>query len=149
VNGKFLKGERKVLKMSFRNEIEPVVWTKHHKSNNGGGDGRHEIVQRPQDPSGVGAAMRKLDSDGEPPPTLAKVSVEMVKEVQAARTAKGWSQKQLAQNLGIDVAIIRDLETVSKIAPKGGNQTLAIIAKRTGVKIESRFAKFKASTPVQ
>jgi putative transcription factor len=63
------------------------------------------------------AAMRKLDEETENLKHK-KVSTELRFQIQKARTAHGWTQKELAAKVGIKPIIINEYES-GKAIPKG------------------------------
>ena len=63
------------------------------------------------------AAMRKLDGEHEKL-KHEKVSTEFRFQIQKARTAHGWTQKELAAKVGVKPIIINEYES-GKAIPKG------------------------------
>ena len=63
------------------------------------------------------AAMRKLDEETENLKHK-KVSTELRFQIQKARTAHGWTQKELAAKVGVKPIIINEYES-GKAIPKG------------------------------
>lgn len=63
------------------------------------------------------AAMRKLDDEHEKIKHQ-KVSTELRIQIQKARTAHGWTQKELAAKVGVKPIIINEYES-GKAIPKG------------------------------
>ena len=77
------------------------------------------------------ANLKKLDA--EELPVVEKVSHDLSKQIQNARTGKGWTQKELAQKLNITPRVIQDYEN-GKAIPDG--QLLANMSRLLGVKLK-------------
>jgi putative transcription factor len=76
---------------------------------------------------------KKINDDGDFVPPAEKISHSLKIQIQQARTAKGWSQKELASQLGIQPGIVKDYEN-GKAVPNGA--LLAKMSQKMGVKFK-------------
>jgi len=80
--------------------------------------------------SAEAARARKIEEDADAGKSIKKVGKEIAKEIQQARMAKGWKQKQLAQQCNLQASVIQSIENGS--APYNGSQ-IAMIKRKLGI----------------